>query len=215
MNLSIHYLEEIRRQMHGYKRLADGALAQISEEEFFRELDPESNSIAVVVKHMAGNMRSRFTDFLTTDGEKPDRNRDQEFEVGTSDRAAFLKSWEQGWKALFDTIDALKPEDVERTVTIRSEAHSVSTGPEPGVGALGHACWADCLSCEIFPVGEMDHAQRAARKDGRVQREDAGEARGKSLRVCENWCFTDGLILRRFAATEPVTSGAKAQRFWC
>jgi len=125
MNLSSHYLEEIRRQLHGYKRLADGALTQISEEEFFRELDPEANSIAIVVKHMTGNMRSRFTDFLTTDGEKPDRNRDQEFEVGRADRAAFLKAWEQGWKAAFDTVDALKPEDVERTVTIRNEPHSV------------------------------------------------------------------------------------------
>jgi uncharacterized damage-inducible protein DinB len=125
MNLSSHYLEEIRRQLHGYKRLADGALTQISEEEFFRELDPEANSIAIVVKHMAGNMRSRFTDFLTTDGEKPDRNRDQEFEVGMADRAAFLKAWEQGWKAVSDTVDALKPEDVERTVTIRSEPLSV------------------------------------------------------------------------------------------
>jgi uncharacterized damage-inducible protein DinB len=125
MNLSSHYLEEIRRQLHGYKRLADGALTQISEEEFFRELDPEANSIAIVVKHMAGNMRSRFTDFLTADGEKPDRNRDQEFEVGMADRETFLKAWEQGWKAVFDTVDALKPEDVERTVTIRSEPHSV------------------------------------------------------------------------------------------
>ena len=126
MTLAAHYLEEIRRQMRGYKRLADGALAQISEEEFFRELDPESNSIAIVVKHMAGNMRSRFTDFLTTDGEKPDRNRDQEFEIGAdADRAAFLKSWEQGWKTVFDTLDALKPEDVERTVTIRTQPHTV------------------------------------------------------------------------------------------
>lgn len=125
MNLSSHYLEEIRRQLHGYKRLADGALTQISEEEFFRELDPEANSIAIVVKHMAGNLRSRFTDFLTKDGEKPDRNRDQEFEVGGADRAEFLTAWEQSWKAVFDTVDALKPEDVERTVTIRSEPHSV------------------------------------------------------------------------------------------
>ena len=125
MTLAAHYLEEIRRQLQGYKRLADGALAQISEEEFFRELDPESNSIAIVVKHLAGNMRSRFTDFLTTDGEKPDRNRDQEFEVGTGNRAEFMAAWERGWKAVFNTIDALKPEDVERTVMIRSEPHTV------------------------------------------------------------------------------------------
>jgi hypothetical protein len=126
MTLAAHYLEEIRRQMHGYKRLADGALAQISEEEFFRELDPESNSIAIVVKHMAGNMRSRFTDFLKSDGEKPDRNRDEEFELGAdADRKALLISWEQGWKTVFDTLQALKPEDVERIVTIRSEPHTV------------------------------------------------------------------------------------------
>ena len=126
MTLSAHYLEEIRRQMRGYKRLADGALAQISEEEFFRELDPESNSIAIVVKHMAGNMRSRFTNFLTSDGEKPDRNRDQEFEIGDdADRKAFLCAWELGWKTLLDTVDSLKPEDVEQTVTIRSEPHIV------------------------------------------------------------------------------------------
>jgi uncharacterized damage-inducible protein DinB len=125
-DLAIHYLEEIRRQMRAYKRLADGALAQVSEEEFFRELDPESNSLAVLVKHMAGNLRSRFTDFLTTDGEKPDRNRDQEFEVavGTTRKEA-LNYWEGGWKTLFETLTALKPEDVMRTVTIRGEPHTV------------------------------------------------------------------------------------------
>lgn len=125
MNIAAHYLEEIRRQMRAYKRLADGALAQISQEEFFRELDPESNSIAIVVKHIAGNMRSRFTNFLTTDGEKPDRNRDQEFEVGTADRATFLSEWELGWNIVFDTLDTLTPEDVERVVTIRGEPHTV------------------------------------------------------------------------------------------
>ena len=83
MNLAAHYFEEALRQMKGHKRLADGALQQVTDEEFFRDLDPESNSIAIVVKHMSGNMRSRFTDFLTSEGEKPDRNRDQEFELGT------------------------------------------------------------------------------------------------------------------------------------
>src|SRR6202158_3683944 len=124
-DMASHYLDEVRRQFRGHKRLAEGAIAQLKDEELFVALDPESNSIAIVVKHLAGNMRSRFTDFLTTDLEKPDRNRDQEFEVGTADRAALLKSWEQGWKAVFDTLDGLKPEDVERTVTIRSEPHTV------------------------------------------------------------------------------------------
>ncbi len=126
MNPAAHYLEESLRAMRGNKRLADGALAQISDEEFFRELDPESNSIAIIVKHMAGNMRSRFTDFLTSDGEKPDRNRDQEFELGMeASRKDLMLAWEQGWKIVFDSISALKPEDVEKTITIRREPHTV------------------------------------------------------------------------------------------
>jgi hypothetical protein len=125
-DVATHYLDEMRRQLRAYKRLADGALAQATEEEFFRELDPESNSLAVLVKHMAGNLRSRFTDFLTADGEKPDRNRDQEFDVavGTTRKEA-LGAWEACWKVLFDTLAALKPDDVMRTVTIRGEPHSV------------------------------------------------------------------------------------------
>ena len=86
-DLAAHYIEEARRQMRGHKRLAEGAMAQLKDEELFVTLDPESNSVAVLVKHMAGNMRSRFTDFLTTDGEKPDRFRDQEFEVNPCDHA--------------------------------------------------------------------------------------------------------------------------------
>ena len=126
MNLAAHYLEEAHRQMRGCKRLADGALVQVTDEEFFRELNPESNSIAIVVKHMAGNMRSRFTDFLASDGEKPDRNRDQEFELGdTAARKDLMQAWELGWKTVFDSIGALKPEDLERMVTIRKEPHTV------------------------------------------------------------------------------------------
>jgi hypothetical protein len=125
-DLAAHYIEEARRPMRGHKRLAEGAMAQLKDEELFVTLDPESNSIAVLVKHMAGNMRSRFTDFLTTDGEKPDRYRDQEFELNPSTtRAELIKWWEDGWASVFAAIDSLKPEDVMRTVTIRSEPHTV------------------------------------------------------------------------------------------
>ena len=118
-DLATLYLEEAHRQMRGHKRLAESAMAQLKDED-------ESNSIAVLVKHMAGNMRSRFTDFLTTDGEKPDRNRDQEFELSpTTTRADLTKWWEGGWTQVFSAIEALKPEDVIRTVTIRSEPHTV------------------------------------------------------------------------------------------
>jgi hypothetical protein len=125
-DLAAHYIEEARRQMRGHKRLAEGAMAQLKDEELFVTLDPESNSVAVLVKHMAGNMRSRFTDFLSTDGEKPDRYRDQEFELNpATTRADLMKSWEDGWARVFAAIDSLKPEDVVRTVTIRGEPHTV------------------------------------------------------------------------------------------
>jgi Protein of unknown function (DUF1572) len=121
-----HYIEEARRQMRGHKRLAEGAMAQLKDEELFITLDPESNSIAVLVKHMSGNMRSRFTDFLTSDGEKPDRFRDREFELSpATTRADLMKWWEEGWERVFAAIDSLKPEDVMRTVTIRGEPHTV------------------------------------------------------------------------------------------
>ena len=124
--IATHYLEEVRRQFRGHKRLAEGAIAQLKDEELFIALDSESNSIAILVKHLAGNMRSRFTDFLTTDGEKPDRDRDREFEMNSATtRSDVLKWWEEGWARVFAAVDALKPEDIMRTVTIRGEPHSV------------------------------------------------------------------------------------------
>ena len=126
MSLNQQYLDEIRRQMRGYKRMADNAISQLQGDEIFRSLDPEMNSVAVLAKHIAGNMRSRFTDFLTSDGEKPDRHRDQEFELtrGTTPDEV-LRWWEEGWNCVFHAIDSLKPEDLERTVTIRGEPHTV------------------------------------------------------------------------------------------
>jgi hypothetical protein len=124
--LAAHYLDEARRQLRGNKRLAEGAMAQLKDDELFLALEPESNSIAVIVKHMAGNMRSRFTDFLTSDGEKPDRHRDTEFELAVNTTRADLTTWwETGWSQVFAAIESLKPEDVMRKVTIRGEPHTV------------------------------------------------------------------------------------------
>jgi hypothetical protein len=121
-----HYLEEAHWQMHGHKRMGEGAMAQLRDEDFFVTLDPEANSVAILVKHLAGNMRSRFTDFLTSDGEKPERFRDREFEVtATTTRAEVMRWWDEGWACVFAAIDSLKPEDVMRTVTIRGEPHTV------------------------------------------------------------------------------------------
>jgi hypothetical protein len=125
-DLASHYLEEIKRQLRGHKRMAESAMAQLDDQEFFTTIDPESNSVAVIVKHIAGNARSRFTDFLTTDGEKPDRFRDREFEMNAeTSRAEVMRWWEEGWNIVFGTLDSLKPEDVQRTITIRQEPHTV------------------------------------------------------------------------------------------
>ncbi len=125
-DLAPHYLDEIRRQLRGHKRMAESAMAQLEDKDFFTTIDPESNSIAVLVKHIAGNARSRFTDFLTSDGEKPDRFRDREFELtAATTREEVLRWWEQGWTYVFSTLDSLKPEDLLCTVTIRQEPHTV------------------------------------------------------------------------------------------
>jgi hypothetical protein len=125
-DLATHYIEEIGRQFRGHKRMGEGAMAQLRDEDFFVTLDPESNSIAVLVKHIAGNMRSRFTDFLTTDGEKPDRFRDREFEITPANtRVEVMKSWEEGWAIVLATVDSLTPDDITKTVTIRGEPHTV------------------------------------------------------------------------------------------
>jgi uncharacterized protein DUF1572 len=124
--LASHYLQEIKRQLHGHKRMAESAIAQLSDEQLFQQIDPEANSVAIIVKHIAGNARSRFTDFLTSDGEKADRFRDREFELTSrTKREEVMRWWEEGWSCVFGAIDALKPEDVERTTTIRQEPHTV------------------------------------------------------------------------------------------
>ncbi len=121
-----------------YKKLAERAMAQCPDEGLFATLDAESNSIAVIVKHMAGNMRSRWMDFLTTDGEKPDRNRDTEFEQPPQTRAELLELWERGWKFLFDALTPLTDADLTRTVTIRTEPHSVMQAINRQVAHYSH-----------------------------------------------------------------------------
>jgi len=108
-----------------FKKQAERAMEQVPDEHLCSTLDPESNSIALIVKHLAGNMRSRWTDFLNSDGEKPDRHRDSEFENPPADRAALLAMWEEGWSRLFQALQPLTDADLGRTVHIRGEAHSV------------------------------------------------------------------------------------------
>jgi len=119
------YLKDSIGLFHYYKKLGERAMAQCPDEGLFVTLDAESNSIAILVKHLAGNMRSRFTDFLTSDGEKPDRNRDTEFENPPKTRAELMALWDRGWKCVFDALEPLTDADVDKTVTIRKEPHTV------------------------------------------------------------------------------------------
>src|SRR3984885_4032706 len=122
---STSYVEDSLSLFHYYKKLAEGALEQLSDEQLFTALDEEMNSIAIIMKHMAGNMRSRWTDFLTSDGEKPDRNRDSEFVAPPETRAALMALWNEGWNCVFAALDHLAEEDLTRVVIIRGGEHSV------------------------------------------------------------------------------------------
>jgi hypothetical protein len=121
-----HYLDDCVFQLRKLKAQAEKAIAQIDDRQFFALLDADANSIALIMKHVAGNMRSRWTDFLTTDGEKPDRNRDAEFEhEGADTRDAIVARWNAGWEVLFNALSSLQPGDLGKTVSIRNEPHTV------------------------------------------------------------------------------------------
>ena len=124
--LAKHMIDDAVVQLGKLKEQADKAIAQVTGEQLFATLDDEANSIALIMKHLAGNMRSRWTNFLTTDGEKPDRNRDSEFEAeGGDTRETILAAWERGWSLTLATVSSLRPEDLEKTVRIRGQAHTV------------------------------------------------------------------------------------------
>jgi len=120
-----NYKADVIEAFRNYKKLAERAIAQISDDEYFRLIDEESNSVAMIVKHVGGNLRSRWTDFLTTDGEKSDRHRDSEFVAEADTRESLTEIWETGWRALFGTLEALTIDDFGKTVTIRGEDFSV------------------------------------------------------------------------------------------
>jgi hypothetical protein len=136
--LTTSYVKDSTDLFRHYKKLGERAMAQCPDEGLFVTLDAESNSIAIIVKHVAGNMRSRWRDFLTTDGEKPDRNRDTEFEAPPKARAELMAMWEGGWKYLFDALAPLSESDLARTVTIRSEPHSVMQAINRQVAHYAH-----------------------------------------------------------------------------
>jgi hypothetical protein len=125
LKFTTSYIEDALAIFRQYKQLGEKAIAQVADEQLFATLDEESNSIAIIVKHITGNMRSRWANFLTSDGEKPTRNRDSEFVDPPDTREALLREWEQGWSCVFSALEPLTDADLPRTVTIRGEAHSV------------------------------------------------------------------------------------------
>ena len=138
LKLTTSYVEDSLTLFRYYKTLGERAMEQITDDQLFTLLDGEANSIALIVKHMAGNMRSRWTDFLTTDGEKPDRNRDSEFVDPPATREALLRVWEDGWSHVFQAVEPLSDADLGRTVTIRGEAHSVMQAINRQVAHYAH-----------------------------------------------------------------------------
>jgi hypothetical protein len=138
LQFTTSYTQDAKDIFRYYKKLADNAMAQCPDDALFTVIDPESNSIAIIVKHMAGNMRSRWTNFLTTDGEKPDRNRDSEFEDAPKTRAELLAMWEKGWMCLFEAIDPLTETDLGKTITIRTEPHSIMQAINRQVAHYAH-----------------------------------------------------------------------------
>jgi hypothetical protein len=125
MTVAENFRTDALKSFRDYKQLAEKAVGQIDDEQFFVQIDPESNSVAAVVKHVAGNLHSRWRDFLTTDGEKPDRDRDSEFVVESDDRASLMEFWQSGWNVLFSVLTPLNDLDLERIVTIRGKEHTV------------------------------------------------------------------------------------------
>jgi Protein of unknown function (DUF1572) len=120
-----NYLNDAAKTFRSYRMLAEKALAQVSDEQFFSSIDEESNPLATIVKHIGGNLRSRWTDFLVSDGEKPDRHRDGEFELQEDTRQSLTELWNTGWNALFSSIEVLHPDDLGKVVKIRGEDHTV------------------------------------------------------------------------------------------
>ena len=170
LEFTTSYLKDSLSLFSYYKGLAERAMAQVSDDQLFEAPDPETNSIAITVKHMVGNMRSRWTDFLTSDGEKPDRNRDSEFVDPPKDRAGLMALWEQGWTYVFSALEPLSEDALSQTVTIRGEAHSVMQAINRQVAHYAYHCGQIVLLAKHYqhdkwqpltiPRGKSDEANR-------------------------------------------------------
>ncbi len=177
LEFTTSYIKDSLAVFRYYKKLADRAMEQVSDEQLFFTLDEEANSIAVIVKHVAGNMRSRWTDFLTTDGEKPDRHRDTEFVDPPATRKALLDLWEEGWAILFHAIEPLTDADLSHTITIRGEPHSVMQAINRQLAHYPHHVGQIVLLAKHFCCGQWQSLSVPRNQSAEFNRKvQAGEA---------------------------------------
>ena len=177
LQFTTSYIEDSLAVFRQYKKLAERAMEQVTDEQLLTVLDDEMNSIALTVKHMAGNMRSRWTDFLTTDGEKPDRDRDSEFVDAPATRVALMKLWEEGWNCVFTALQPLSDSDLGRTITIRGEAHSVMQAINRQIGHYAYHCGQIVFLAKHFQHAKWRSLSVPRGKSGEfLNRVRAGEA---------------------------------------
>ena len=177
LRFTTSYLEDSLSLFRHYKSLAEGAMEQVADDQLLAVLDSEANSIAVIVKHMSGNLRSRWLDFLTTDGEKPSRDRDAEFEDPPSTRETLLAAWEDGWQCLFTALEPLAEEDLQRTVTIRGKPHSVMQAINRQIAHYAYHCGQIVLLAKHYQNREWKSLTIPRRKSEEFNRRvGAGEA---------------------------------------
>ena len=177
LKFTTSYLEDCLTLFAYYKKLAERAMEQVTDEQLYATLDQEANSIALIVKHMAGNMRSRWTGFLTSDGEKPNRNRDSEFEDPPDTRKALMAVWEEGWNSLFQALGPLSDSDLSRTVTIRGEAHSVMQAINRQIAHYAHHVGQIVLLAKHFAHEKWEPLTIPRNRSGEFNRRvEAGEA---------------------------------------
>ena len=170
LKFTTSYVEDSLMLLRYYKNLAERAMAQVKDEQLETVLDSEMNSIAVVVKHMAGNMRSRWTDFLTSDGEKPNRNRDDEFVEPPSTREELIRLWEEGWRHVFSALEPLSDNDMSRTVTIRGEAHSVMQAINRQMAHYAYHCGQIVMLAKHFKDDKWESLTVPRRKSAEFNR---------------------------------------------
>jgi hypothetical protein len=177
LQFTTSYLEDSLALFRQYRSLAERAMAQVTDQQLVQVLDGEMNSIAVIVKHMVGNMRSRWTDFLVSDGEKPDRNRDGEFVDPPADRAALMALWDEGWQCVFSALEPLTEKDLQRTVTIRGEEHSVMQAINRQIAHYAYHCGQIVLLAKHFRAEEWQSLTIPRNRSAQFnQRVAAGEA---------------------------------------